>query len=335
VEIRKVQITGGSSYVVTLPKDWVESHRIKKNEPLGMIVQGDGTLLVTKNIHEKPIQKTKRIDATAINDPTYLFRLLIGTYITGFTTIEVFSKSRLPPSVGMIVRDFTQMTIGPEVVEETDNLIVLKDLLNPMEMPFNNTIKRMYTIVRNMYLDVMNATESGNQKLAEEIISRDSDVDRLHWLISRQTNIVLKNPEMARRMEVSPTMVMNLLIISRIIERIGDHAVRWAENVRRISGRDLDPSLLKQLKSASTMALSIFEKSIGSYFKSDIRESHTNIEQIAKLEELCEKMNALAMGQEAEVAIALRYIAESVRRSGEYAGDISETVINYLVEEKI
>ena len=126
MEIRKVQITGGSSYVVTLPKDWAQSHKIKKNDPLGMIVQGDGTLLVTKDIHEKPIQRTKRIDVTAIHDPTYLFRLLIGTYIAGFTTIEVFSKTRLPPSIGMIVRDFTQMTIGPEVVEETDNQIILK-----------------------------------------------------------------------------------------------------------------------------------------------------------------------------------------------------------------
>jgi hypothetical protein len=34
------------------------------------------------------------------------------------------------------------------------------------------------------------------------------------------------------------------------------------------------------------------------------------------------------------LAISLHYIAESIRRTGEYAGDISETVINYLVEEQ-
>jgi phosphate uptake regulator len=56
---------------------------------------------------------------------------------------------------------------------------------------------------------------------------------------------------------------------------------------------------------------------------------------VTRLEELCEEMNTLAMKQEPDVAVALRYIAESIRRSGEYAGDISETVINYLVEEKI
>ncbi|OPY40874.1 MAG: PhoU domain protein [Methanoregulaceae archaeon PtaU1.Bin222] len=335
MEIRKVQITGGSSYVITLPKEWVQNQKIVKNEPLGLIIQSDGTLLVTRDIHERTIQRIKKIDVTTINDPTFLFRLLIGTYIAGFTTIEVFSKTRLPPSIGMIVRDFTQMTIGPEVVEETDNRIVLKDLLNPMEMPFDNTLKRMFVIVKNMYLDAMAATESGNQKLTEEVISRDSDVDRLHWLIARQTNIVLKNPELARRMAVSPYMVMNALIISRIIERIGDHAVRWAENARRISGSGLDADLLKKMKAASSLALAIFDKSISSYFKGDLKDSHQNIEQVSRLEALCEEMNDLAMDQEPEVAVALRYIAESIRRSGEYAGDISETVMNYLVEEKI
>jgi hypothetical protein len=37
--------------------------------------------------------------------------------------------------------------------------------------------------------------------------------------------------------------------------------------------------------------------------------------------------------QENPDAIALGYITESVRRAGEYASDISENVINYLVEE--
>lgn len=335
MEIRKVQVTGGSSYVITLPKEWVQTQKIVKNEPLGLIVQSDGTLLVTKEIHEKPISRVKKIDVTAISDPKYLFRLLIGIYIAGFTTIELFSKTRHPSSIGLIVRDFTQMTIGPEIVEETDTRIVLKDLLNPMEMPFDNTIKRMYVIVKNMHVDVMNATETRNKRLIDEIISRDSDVDRLHWLIARQSNITLKNPELGRRMGVNPYMIMNALIISRIIERVGDHAVRWAESISSIIDRDLNERILTRMKDASRLALSIFDKSITAFYKADIRESHQNIEQVSRLEALCGELNRVAMEEEPEVAVALRYITESIRRSGEYAGDISETVMNYLAEEKI
>jgi hypothetical protein len=41
----------------------------------------------------------------------------------------------------------------------------------------------------------------------------------------------------------------------------------------------------------------------------------------------------MTLKQETIVAISLGYIVESIRRAGEYSGDISENVINYIVEE--
>ena len=334
MEIRKVQITGGSSFVVTLPKDWAEAQNIKKNDPLGLIAQPDGTLLVTRDITEGRFQREKDFDVSEIREPTFLFRLLIGSYIAGYTTIRIRSKNRLPASVRKDVRDFTQMAIGPEVVEETDTSILLKDLLNPAEMPFENTIRRMFVIVKNMQIDAMAALETRNTPLAEEVIARDNDVDRLHWLIARQTNIILKNASLSRRMGVSTSMVVNILIISRIIERIGDHAVRFVEYAKKTSEQPIDREILAIIRKANALSLSLFDKSIVSFFDKDLRGSHKNIEQVQKLEELCEEINTRALQEESFMAVSLRYMAESIRRSGEYAGDISESVINYLVEEQ-
>lgn len=176
MEIRRVQVTGGASFVVTLPKDWAESQKIQKNDPVGLIVQPDGTLLITKKITEDPIQRIKEIDSTAITDPAFLFRMLIGTYITGFTVIRITTKVRFPPFVRTVVRDFTQMTIGQEVVEETETAITIKDLLNPAEMPFDNTIKRMFVIIKAMHEDAVTALETHNRSLAMDVIKRDTDI---------------------------------------------------------------------------------------------------------------------------------------------------------------
>lgn len=340
MDIRKVQITGGSSYVITLPKEWAESMHIKKNDPLGVYTQSDGTLLITRNITENQVQRLKKVDAASISDPSYLFRLLIGAYIAGYSVIQITGKGRLPTFVRMVVRDFAQMTIGFEVMEESDSGVLLKDLLNPMEMPLDNSVKRMYVIVKSMFADAITALETRNVPLAQDVIARDNDVDRLHWLIERQANIVLKNPNISRKIGVSIGEVVNTSAICRIIERIGDHAVREAENAIRIieylpGKRSLDTQILDKIKSASTQSLSLFDRSIVSFFKSDIRASNSNIDSVAELERTCEEINTLARTQEIEITIALRNIAESIRRAGEYAGDISENVINYLVEEKI
>ncbi|HNX17899.1 MAG TPA: PhoU domain-containing protein [Methanoregula sp.] len=333
MEIRRVQMTGGSSFVVTLPKEWISEMRIKKNDPIGLIVQPDGTLLVTKKTTDEPPQRVKEIDIGYITDPAFLFRILIGTYITGFTTIRISSKQRFPPFVRSVVRDFTQMTIGQEVVEETDTLILIKDLLNPAEMPFDNTIKRMFVIVKNMHEDAISALETHNPALATDVINRDMDSDRLNWLIARQTNMIMQNPSLSRKMEVSAGMAMYYHLIGRIIERIGDHAVRIAENAQPIIDADLDKKIIVSLKKASVLSMEIFDKSIIAFFNADIKEAHKTIESVTVLEKTCSDISNLAFRQETMAAISISYISESIRRAGEYSADISENVINYIVEE--
>jgi phosphate uptake regulator len=335
MEIRRVQMTGGASFVVTLPKDWAESQKIRKNDPIGLTVQPDGTLLVTKNINEEPLQRVKEIDSSNITDPAFLFRMLIGTYIMGFNVIRITTKQRFPPFVRTVVRDFTQMTIGQEVVEETETLIAIKDLLNPAEMPFDNTIKRMFVIVKNMHEDAITALETHNKTLANDVINRDMDADRLNWLIARQTNMLMQNASLSRKMGISPSLAMHYYMISRIIERVGDHAVRIAEHTLPIIDVDFDKKFMNAIKKSSAMSLEIFERSIVSFFKADMKEAHRNIESIMALENICGDINNMVLKQDTLIALNISYISESIRRAGEYAGDISETVINLLVENEL
>jgi phosphate uptake regulator len=334
MEIRKVQFTGGSSYVLTLPKEWIDSQKIKKNDSLGVEVQPDGSLLITRSTDQEPSQKTKEFDLAGITEPAYLFRLLIGAYISGYTFIVIHSEQRLPPFVREVVRDFTQMTIGQEVIEETDTEIMLKDLLNPAEMPFDNTIRRMFMIVKAMHEDAITAIRSQNQTLANDVTARDNDVDRLHWLIARQTNMILSNPTLSRKMNVSPVMALHYFTISRIIERIGDHAERIVLIAEPILTKKTEPEILGKIAKASELSIGLFDRSIISFFNNDMKKANHNIESMRILKTLSEEINSMVLKQETADAIALGYINESVKRAGEYAADISENVINYLVEEE-
>jgi len=335
MEIRRVQVTGGASFVVTLPKDWAEAQKIVKNDPVGLIVQPDGTLLITKKITEDPVQRIKEIDSTAITDPAFLFRMLIGAYITGFTMIRITTKVRFPPFVRTVVRDFTQMTIGQEVVEESETAITIKDLLNPAEMPYDNTIKRMFVIIKTMHEDAVTALETHNRALAMDVIKRDTDADRLNWLIARQTSMILQNASLSRKMGISPNMATNYYMLSRIIERVGDHAVRIAEHSIPIIDVDFDKKFMNAIRKASALSLEIFDRSIITFFNADMKEAHRNIESITALENICGEINNMVLKQDALVALNIAYISESIRRAGEYAGDISETVINLLVDNEI
>ncbi len=334
MEIRRVQITGGSSYIITLPKEWIKSVKIKKNDQLGLIRQSDGTLLISPKLIEKQIISEKVFTVTEKTDQQFLLRQLIGAYIAGYNSIKIESKDRIPSKIRTSVREFTQLTIGQEVIEETDNFIIIKDLLKPAEMPFNSTIKRMHLIVNSMHEDAMTALKTSSRKIAEEIPFRDNEVDRLHWLVARQHNIILQNVSLAEKMGITIGITSTYFLISRIIERIGDHVVRIAQNIIIIVDKDIDKQIINKIQYASNLAQNIASKSIGSFFRKDIHKSNENIEASKKLETFCEEINELALKEKGTLAISIGYIVESIRRIAEYAEDISETAINYLVGEE-
>ena len=58
------------------------------------------------------------------------------------------------------------------------------------------------------------------------------------------------------------------------------------------------------------------------------------LKETKKIESICEEINELALKQEGNTAISIGYIVESIRKIAEYAEDISETSINYLVWEE-
>jgi phosphate uptake regulator len=135
-------------------------------------------------------------------------------------------------------------------------------------------------------------------------------------------------------MNITIGIASTYFLISRIIERIGDHVVRIAQNTQTLITNSLDRKIIEKILTASTLALDLFNNSISSFFKKDIKASNETFEDLVKLEKLCEEINTLALQQKGIVAISIGYIIESIRRTGEYAEDISENVINYLVAEE-
>jgi phosphate uptake regulator len=330
IETRKVQKTGGSSFIVSLPKVWIDKHGVKKNDTLGILSQPDGNLLITPKIDNETALKSKEIIVDDYKDENFLFRVLIGAYIMGFSRIVIKSSRKFETLTRDTITNFTQIAIGPEIIEESNNIIIIKDLLNPKEMPFEKTIKRMYILVQGMHEDSINALETGNKELAKEVIKRDNDVDRLHWLIGRQSHIVLRDIILCQKMGITLEQASHYQQMSRFLERIGDHASKIAKNVLVLINHELDKNLKEEIKDVSKLALDLLNKSLDAWLQKSILLANENIENIKNLIMATEKISLNSINS-AEVSIAIGYIIESIRRTAEYSGDISEIIINNLV----
>ncbi|MFX1357344.1 MAG: PhoU domain-containing protein [Promethearchaeota archaeon] len=331
IETRRVQQTGGSSFIVSLPKEWIEKHGIEPKDTIGILSQPDGNLLITPYISSQDYIKEKVFDVDEIKNSDFLFRLLIGAYIMGYTIIKIkTSREKFESFIRETVEGFINIAIGPEIIEETNQFIMIKDLLNPKEMPFEKTIKRMYILVQGMHEDAVKALEEGNKKLAEKVINRDDQVDKLNWLVERQSHIVLRDIILCQKMGITLEDASNFQFISKFLERIGDHAVKIARSVLKIDYQKINKKLFESITNASKMSLQLLNISLDAWLQKDLILANENIESISKLIEVCEQIQ-FHTENSAESVVEIGYIIESIRRAGEYSSDISEIIINNLI----
>jgi len=328
IETRKVQKTGGSTYIISLPRGWIDKHGIQVKDTIGILSQPDGNLLITPYISSEKLIREKKFDVDEIKNSDFLFRLLVGAYIMGYNIIEVKSSKKIESQIRDTIRNFRKITIGTEIIEETDNNIIIKDLLDPKEMPFEKTIRRMYILANSMHEDALKALETGDKRLAEKVIESDDEIDRLNWLVERQAHIVLRDIILCQKLNITLEDASNYKFISRFLERIADHAVKIARNVLLIDYQKIDKALYKNIMNASRISLDLLNMSLDAWLQNSLILANENIESIENLTKAC---NTIKINPNSEYLVEIGFIIESIRRTGEYSSDISEIIINNLI----
>jgi phosphate uptake regulator len=333
MEIRKIQKTGGSSYIVSLPKSWAEEMGIKEQDKVGLLPRADGTMVIIPRIDQQVGQRENTIDVDSIDHGPLLFRLLVGAYIVGYNKIHVQSKERLDSTVKATARQFINKAIGLEITSETASSLTIKDLLNPAEMKFKVWIERMSQLVVTRLEEAVRSLIEADATSAKEVIDGDVDINRLHWIISRQHNILLRNLAYSEMLGPAERRGANYSLIARIMERIGDYAVKISENALHLAGKNLDKDLMGKIAKAAKLAISLFKRSIETFYSGDINDANQIIESIKDLVSSCEAIETHVLEQETVVGVSLGYINEAIRRTGENSGDMCEYIINFLIDQ--
>ena len=83
-------------------------------------------------------------------------------------------------------------------------------------------------------------------------------------------------------------------LISRLLERVGDHAVKIANNVSDLINKKIDDKVIQKISNASNLSLNILTDSINAWLQKDIKMANKNFESIKNLISSCEDINDIA-----------------------------------------
>lgn len=340
-ETRRVQLTGGATLIVSLPKEWTRATDLKPGDEVLVMPQPDLSLLVVP----KKIDKMTAFEATLnvqddLSNKDHLERILLSYYLAGYDVFKLnfdVSTATQKKEIKDLVR---RKLTGVEVTEEGRNSLVMQNLIDIPDVKINDIVLKIIRALAGMLEDIRTALDTADKSILNDIIERDNEVDKFYWLLNRLLKrMVVSKHSMSLSGLKDPRNLLEYATINKSLERAADHVVEISyellnmgsayligipKDVRNKLGEMtvLDHKLLDSISKAFLDSITLEEVNrIIDLAKSESKSSIPNImNDIAKIE------------IDPSLSASIRTIINSLSRIGEYISDIGEAVINLTIE---
>jgi phosphate uptake regulator len=338
LEYRKVQLTGGSTLTISLPKQWTKQAKINPGDRLAIIPQKDLSLHVIPGFQEK---ETKTLEASirvaSDEDPEAALRRIIAHYLVGYDVIRIHAgQNRLPVRLRTLLKETIRSKfIGTEIVEESSEKVVLQAFLGHSDFSMEGTLNRMHILSSIMHKEAIESIQNLDRELLTEILNRDNDVDRLYFFTVRLLKKAMQDPQVLDELDIErPRDALGYRLVSKSLERIGDHTVAIARHALELSSPP-DQRICDSITEMYKISDDSHKHAMTALFKLDQKFADLSFELVNKLPAMEEKIMQDVLGEKTDLnfALPIRMILESNRRIGEYGADIAEIAINMIAKE--
>jgi len=351
---RKVQCTGRGSYIISLPKEWVQDLELKRGSEIAFNVQPDSTLtLVPRKIKEKDGKgngaklKEYFISVDSKEPPQSTLRMIRALYAIGADIIRVHFKNtqdaaKYKNEIKNLARD---NFLGSEIIDETSDEITLQILIKPSEFPIEKAVRRMAIVALSANRDAIAALKDRSTTLFDSVINSHNDVNRLGLYIVRQLKYGIERNLYRELGFRTPKEFLLYRIAVNDIESIAQNAMNIINNLGSLQKliddetlfiKDpIDEEIYNQLVNFSSQANQLYDDAIKALFKREYKDAE---KLISKRDSLIPLENELIMLMSSKkldpnIASVLRLIFDSSRRIMDYSRNMAELTLNRTVEE--
>ncbi|MBI4360214.1 phosphate uptake regulator PhoU [Candidatus Micrarchaeota archaeon] len=177
METRKVQKTGRSTFIVSLPKAWAEGHGLSRGAAVGLEENPDGSL----QIMASPVARTLQAQVDAEN--ALALRSVISAYIAGAQDILLSGKN----AAGLAQQARDHLAAVDVVFEEKER-VTLRVFATGHEYSLEQLLRRMHAVVKSLFA----LAHEGNR---DAVLRREQEVNRLYTLALRSMGAGARHAE--------------------------------------------------------------------------------------------------------------------------------------------
>jgi phosphate uptake regulator len=337
-DVRKIQFTGRSTYVLSLPKKWIEEMHLKARDRVTLIRELDNSLSIIPILtgaKEFPNEVTAFVHPN--ESSSMIRRKVVSIYLAGYNIIHLKMKSgRMNPVLRDAVRGLVRRNlVGTEIIADASDNITLQVLLSVPELSVSTTIRRMYLIASSMHRDAISSLAELNHELAKEIIRSDDEVDRFSLYVLRNLVLAMQNGRVLRDMGLRiPSECLSYRVAVKSIERVADHACSIASNAIALKDK-LPKDSLQKIEKMSHLSLTVLNDSVEALLRRGYQLADKTVDNAKNIHMLEEDVLKTIDRDKIRDPSNIRLALEDIRRTAEYASDIAEAAMNDTIDEVI
>ena len=352
---RKVQSTGRGSYIISMPKDWVQDTGLKKGSEIDFNLQPDSSLtLVPRKLREKYEEtKGEKLKEYYINaepeeeDLHSTLRMIKALYVISADVIRVHFKGvKDAAKCKNEVRNFARNNLlGAEIIDETPDEITLQILIKHSDFPIEKAVRRMAIVALSANREAIEAWKNRSQSIFQSVINAHNDVNRLGHYIVRQLKFGIEHNLFRELSFKTPKEFLLYRIIVNNIKNIGEDAVNIVNSLATLQ-KQIDDQLIfirepadeevyLQMLNFNAEAHRLFEESTKAMFKRAYNDAEKIITKRGSFYPLENELIRLMASKKLDpnIAAIFRLIMDSSRRILDYSQNVAELTLNRTVEE--
>lgn len=336
-QMRRLQLSGGSTFVISLPKVWVEDMSLKVGDGV-MIMRNPNRSLTFIPDRGDGTRETSRAAAEIgpKDSDESIRRKIIAMYLAGYKYIRIVSKGvRMRSNQVNVIRNLIRSTmIGTEIVESDSESMLIQILTRLPELSFDVVLRRMHLMTTNMHREAIEALAACNTEYAQEIIGMDDEIDRFALYMLRNLTIAVQNAGMLQEMGLKkPSDCLGYRTVISRIERIADHAALIAKRVKYLDGT-MEEASMKSVAALSEDALKLFERAIESLAKCSYQMAEGVADEVPVVVRRQEEI-MFGMDDRTKNSSVIKFVLEDIRRTAEYSSDIAEVVMDKNIQSVV
>lgn len=353
-EVRKIQFTGRSTFILSLPKNWMKEMQLKAGDLVSVVREANNSLSIIPNDMRALSSTLEAITIVSDRENTNsLKRKVISIYLSGYNTIHLRSKTgRINPAQRDAVREVVRRNlVGTEIIADSSDVITIQVLLTLPELSVNTAVRRMFLLASSMHKDAMLSLAESNHELANAVVKSDDEVDRFSLYILRNLVIATQNERVLREIGLrGPADCLSYRVAVKSIERIADHSSGIADKSLKIEQKISTKDLFQKIEKMSQLSLGVVSDAVEAFLRRDYVMADSVVDKVENIRSVendiisymdraktssANSSNSSSSSSTAANNIHIKLILEDIRRTAEHASDIAEAAMNQTIEEVI